>query len=457
MRTSLIAPVAAALAILAGGCAGAGAQGPGSADGAATVVPSDAVAFVAASTDLTSSQWHGLGTLALKELQASDAELQALADGEVDVALLQDGKAVAFVQPKDDAKLAAFANRHHRVLRRFGDWTGVAADAATLDAVASAKAHLADNTLFLDAMNHLPDDALVRAYANGEEAHTLFASIPGQLESRQIPTGARYRLKRERSRERKPFGVGTLEFPWLAAAVTSSDAGLRLEIVAPRGELTAPGPPRLAVQPIAPYASALVDEIPSGVLAVVDFQVPESTFELMPELPAALPKLFGSGGLDLASRLDAILGGETAIYVRPGFPMPEITLVTEPSDTSKASATLDELLAGAPKDGPLASLRLHRAVLGGQFVVSTTQKGIDDFSAGGRKLSADPSFLEAGQRVGMPPETTGFVYVNAHAAVPLLALAGVKLPVGMPDVTTFAAFGARRDNLSTFTAFLGVS
>src|SRR5919198_1038358 len=367
MRTSLIAPVAAALAILAGGCAGAAAQGPGSADGAATVVPSDAVAFVAASTDLTSSQWHGLGTLALKELQASDAELQALADGEVDVALLQGGKAVAFVQPKDDAKLAAFANRHHRVLRRFGDWTGVAADAATLDAVASAKAHLADNTLFLDAMNHLPDDALVRAYANGEEAHTLFASIPGQLESRQIPTGARYRLKRERSRERKPFGVGTLEFPWLAAAVTSSDAGLRLEIVAPRGELTAPGPPRLAVQPIAPYASALVDEIPSGVLAVVD------------------------------------------------FPMPEITLVTEPSDTSKASATLDELLAGAPKDGPLASLRLHRAVLGGQFVVSTTQKGIDDFSAGGRKLSADPSFLEAGQRGGMPPGGDRLLFVETPA------------------------------------------
>ena len=76
MRTiGATAAGAAALAILAGGCGGAGAAGPGAADGAATIVPSDALAFAAASTDLSSSDWHGLGPLALRQLQISADEV----------------------------------------------------------------------------------------------------------------------------------------------------------------------------------------------------------------------------------------------------------------------------------------------------------------------------------------------------------------------------------------------
>ena len=55
------AAVAAAAAIVTAGCASAGASGPGSLDGAAAIVPANAVAFVAANTDLGSSQWHGVG------------------------------------------------------------------------------------------------------------------------------------------------------------------------------------------------------------------------------------------------------------------------------------------------------------------------------------------------------------------------------------------------------------
>src|SRR5436189_6043000 len=93
---------AAALAFLAGGCGGAGAAGPGAADGAATIVPSDALAFAAASTDLSSSDWHGLGPLALRQLQISADEVRSLAHGEVDAALLPGKRTVAFVQPRDD-------------------------------------------------------------------------------------------------------------------------------------------------------------------------------------------------------------------------------------------------------------------------------------------------------------------------------------------------------------------
>jgi hypothetical protein len=457
MRTTAIAACAAALAILAGGCGGAGAEGPGGADGAATVVPADASAFVAASTDLSSSEWHGLGTLVLKQLQISADDLRALADGEVDVALLPGKQSVAFVQPTDEAKLEALAKRHDRVLRRFGDWTAVAADTTTLDTVAAAKAHLSDNTLFLDAMSHLPGDALARAYMNGEEAHALFASMPGQLEAQQIPYGAKFRLKKDRpGSARTAFGVGTQEFRWLVAAVTSTSSGLKLEALAASGGLVASSPPRLVVRPIAPYVSGLVDEIPSGALAVVDAQLPAGAFGMLPKLPASLERLFGTASLDLANQLDTVLGGETALYVRPAFPTPEITLVTRPADTAKALTTLDQLIAAAPKDSALSTLTLHRAIIGGQLVVSTTQAGIDDFRSGGAKLSADPSFLEAKKQSGMPEATTGFVYVNAKAALPLLALAGVKVPAETPDLSTFAAFGAEQQDGSTFTAFLGV-
>ena len=88
--------------------------------------------------------------------------------------------------------------------------------------------------------------------------------------------------------------------------------------------------------------------------------------------------------------------------MRPALPIPEITLVTQPADTAAASATLDDLLASLPKDSMLRRLKLHRAVIGGQFVVSTTQQGIDDFRGGGPKLSADPAFLDGEEASGMP-------------------------------------------------------
>src|SRR5260221_665311 len=90
------------------GSGGPRGSGPGSADGAARIVPSNAVAFVAASTDVSSSAWHGVGAYALKQANDWTAELQGVAGDEVDVAVLPGDKTVAFVQPAGDAKLEAF-------------------------------------------------------------------------------------------------------------------------------------------------------------------------------------------------------------------------------------------------------------------------------------------------------------------------------------------------------------
>jgi hypothetical protein len=444
------AAVAAAAAIVTAGCASAGASGPGSGDGAATIVPSNSVAFIAASTDLGSSKWHGLGKPFLTKFKSLAA---ALGD-ELDVAMLPGKQVVGLTQPKDAAKLGALAKQHGLVTRTIGDWTAIAKTPATLDTVANAKSHHADNNLFAAAMDRLPDDALVRAYASAREAQQLISSIPGAEETIGVPNGVHYRLNPNAATGYR-FPVGTTDFRWIAAALTSTSDGLKLEAFAKSGGLTASGPPRYIVHPTPPYTSALSDEIPSGALAVVDLKVSMGMFENLPKLPATLSKLFGSNA-QLPLQLDMLLGGETAIYVRPSLPTPELTLVTQPADTAAASTALDQILAELPSTNMLAGVKLYRMTLGGQFVVSTTQQGLDAFRGGGQKLSADPSFIAAKKQSGMGAETTGFIYADVKDALPLLALAGVKLPAGLPNFGTFMGYGETTTDESTFTAFLGV-
>jgi hypothetical protein len=445
-------PLLAVLALLAAGCASAGATGRDM-GGAAQLAPADALAFAASSTSLTSSEWHGVGKALLTGLPKEYAGIEDLDAEEVDVAVLPGDKPVVFVRAKDPAKVKDFAAKHEAVTRAFGEWTAVAKDEATLDAVANATSHLDGNTLYRQAMDSLPADALVRAYANGEQAEKLLTAIPGQLESRLIPFGAKFHFRPKLSNRPSAVAVGVQEFRYVAAALTSEDDGLRLHATIPRGGLAASEPPRLAIQTVKPYESALVDEIPAGALAVVDFQVPPGAFEQVSTIPKPLRDLFGNDTVTLPNELDALLGGETAIYVRPSLPTPEVTLVTQPADTAAASDTLDSLVRSSPQ---LSKLTLYRAVIGGQFVVSTTKQGIEAFRGAGTKLSADKNFQEAKQQSGMPDRTTGFAYVNAKDAIPLLTLAGVKLPADLPSLRTFAAYGAQENARSTLTAFLGV-
>src|SRR5256885_3277238 len=104
--TRVISPaaaVAAAAAILTAGCASAGASGPGSLDGAAAIAPANAVAFIAASTDLGSSHWHGVG----KQFMTKFKSLAPALGSELDVAVLPSKAVVGFTQPQDSSKLAA--------------------------------------------------------------------------------------------------------------------------------------------------------------------------------------------------------------------------------------------------------------------------------------------------------------------------------------------------------------
>jgi len=435
----------AAAAIITAGCASASATGPGSPDGAASIVPGSATAFVAARTDLDAPEWHSIGAPFLKQY---DTLKPALGD-ELDVAVLPGAQVVAFTQPQDATQLETLARKQGYVTRTIGGWTAVAKTQAILDGVATAKTHLAQSARFTEAMERLPNDALVRAYASGGRTEQLIASIPGQLETSLAPSGMRYHRSNRSSRQ--GFAVADAGFRWGSAALMSRDGGFTLEAFAQPGILTSPGAPRYVVHSIAPYRPGLVDEIPAGVLAVVDVELPTGTFENLPQLPAALAKLFVPAlAPELSLRLDQLLGGETALYVRPSLPTPEVTLVTQPADTDAALQALDILQRGA-----VQKPKLYRAVIGGQLVLSTTQKGIDDFRSGGPRLSSDRAFVEAAKRAKMPDLTTGFAYANLKTVLPLLRLAGIQLPAGLPELGSLLAYGAEDGGLSTFTAVVG--
>ena len=269
------AAVAAAAAIVTAGCASAGASGPGSVDGAARSSPANAVAFVAASTDL------GVGAVARRRQAVRAEQLQELASrpalgDELDVAVLAGQADRRRSRSRRTARSShALAKKHRlqdaraRRLDRDREDDGRAGRGRERE-----DASLADNDALRAAMKRLPSDALVRAYANGAEAHAAARVDPGQLRDvaaaarRALPVQRRsgQRPAPQRRHDRVPLGRGRAH---------EHGDGLKLEAFAKPTGSTAAGPPRYIVQPSAPYASALADEIPSGALAVVDFQVAE--------------------------------------------------------------------------------------------------------------------------------------------------------------------------------------
>ena len=498
------AAVAAATVLTAAGCGGAGgAPGSGADLGAgASVVPANTVAFVALDTDVSSGQWQAVDQLLqkfpahdqlLSQLQQSFEQKTSLSwnddvkpalGSELDLAVLPGASAAAkpqlvvLTQPADEAKFGLLVGKLKGgsngggFYRQIGGWTVASESSAALDAVQNATSTLATDNTYEDATAHLAGGSLARAYANGAEAEQLLGSLPGQSQvTSTAPTVRGFRLGHGSGPP-----VAAQEFQWGAADVVAVDGGVKVEVFARSAPPVAAVRQRssLAQTPIPPYTAHLVDEIPAGPLFVADFQVAPGQFELADptKLPKPIQQLLQAAP-QVSGELDSILGGETAIYVRPSLPVPEVTLVTQPADTQAAVVALDAVVsalkgAAAGAAGPLGALgsvQIYHALLGGELVVSTSQQGITDFRGAGQKLSADPAFVEAMQAAKVPQQTTGFVYVNLEATLPLVqgiaALAGVTLPKalqgsGLQPLRTLTAFADRTRDESSFTVFLAV-
>ncbi|HUJ92417.1 MAG TPA: DUF3352 domain-containing protein [Gaiellaceae bacterium] len=462
-RTILGAAAVTAAAVFLAGCGGSSGAGSGSSLGAgAAVAPADSVAFVAVNTDTSSSQWQAVDALLQKfpghdqlftqlqqQLQQktglswSDDVKPALGP-ELDLAVLpaaSGGKPelVGLVQPGDSSKLTALLQKidaksgQTLVTAQTGGWTAIAGTQAALDAVTGASSHLADDNTYQDATSKLSGDSIASVYANGTEAQQLLGSL-----GKSLPTPAT-----------------DVQLQWVSAGVAAESGGLKVD-----GYLRTQG----GQSPGQPYASTLVSKIPSGALAVADFDA--STHA------ASLPK-----------GLSAALGGETALYVTAGAPIPAVTLVTHPSDPQAAADALDKAIGefvtglnnlpggsvglgsgGSGLSAILGSIHLYHDVVGDTLVASTSQQAISDYEGAGQKLADDGTFKDATSAASMPAETNGFVYVNLKEALPLVeglvSMVGKGLPTGsqanLAALQTVTGYATAAGDEVHFAAFVQV-
>ena len=197
-----------------------------------------------------------------------DEDVKPALGSELDLVALP-GKKPQFVgltQGGDQAKLDALLHKLDKgiVSEQIDGWTAFSSSQAALDTVKSATTKLADNNTYQAAVAKLAGDALVRAYANGTDAQQLLASL-----GKQSPP------------------VSTPPFAWASADLVASGDGVRVNALLAR-RLDAAGHAPLPADSSVPYASSLVDEIPSGALLVADFPVTPGQFQFSDKGP--LPK-----------------------------------------------------------------------------------------------------------------------------------------------------------------------
>ncbi|HEX6699553.1 MAG TPA: DUF3352 domain-containing protein [Gaiellaceae bacterium] len=479
----VLAGTLAALALVAAGCGG-GSKKSGSASGtsgAASLVPADATAYVAISTDLKSDQWKGLDALAGKfpakgqvlamfraELQKQgvdwDRDVKPALGSELDVAAITDasGKTqeVAFTKPADEDKLNALLQKGkppHPVHEKIGDWTVIAEKQAGLDAVKAAKdgKSLQDERGFTDAMGKLPGETVAKFYVGGSRVTQSLGRTLGAAGA-ALPSGNK--------------------LAYVTGALVSKDDGLQLQGTA-KVNGKAPGS--------GTFKSSFVDEAPAGAILFLSFHGLDAAITQLrsnPALSQQLPQIEQALGVTL-DQLAELFKNEVAIYVRQGTPIPEITLVSKVDDTRAAMATIDNLAtrAGAfvggsrPKTVNVGGVTAKELTIGGRFsifyaafagklVLTSSETGITGLRDGGPRLKDDATFKDATSAAGMPDSTSGLFYLNLRDGIPLLEglarLSGQSIPSSVSGNTAplraFVAYGKSKGSETSFTAFLQV-
>jgi Protein of unknown function (DUF3352) len=427
-----LAAAAAAFALLAVGCGGSKPAATADTDAPA---PPNAGFYATLNTDRGSAQWQQAEEL-LKQVPGAEGAIDKLLadalgeaglDWEDDVApalgaevavVLPRGSSqpVALAQPEDDDELEALLEQSDEklVTREIEGWTAVAESEATLDAYEAAlkTGTLSDQPDFAEAMADLPEDALARVFVDGSGLSSLGANLGGI--SGGLPSLG---------------DVGTL-----GLAVVAEDDGARLTGSARQQE----GLP-------ASFSPKLLPQVPADALLA-------ATFKGGNELNAQMRKALGGAGpllegfqQSLGVSLDdvvSLLSGECVLYVRPGIPIPELTVVLQQMD-AKQAATLDALFRALAKSANAQlttatenGVHVTRLAFGpvslsygqadGLLFVTTGRGGIADFRGGNAKLIDDAAFETAAERVGYTGSTSGFVYADVDGLVPLLkGLAGL--------------------------------
>jgi hypothetical protein len=472
-RRAALGALLAAAALAVAGCGGEDAGPRG-----ASFAPAGTDVFVSLVTDFDSEQWEdarafmalfpdGDRFLAFLEEELLvpgvdlEADVEPALGPELGIAVLdlEEEIVVGFTEAEDPEKLAELLREAGKeiVTREIEGWTVFAEDAQALGAFEDARkdGSLAESDDFEAVTGDLVDEALLRVYASGEGVEAAFGAV----------------------------AEPPVSLPSTAFALVAEPDTLRLEGVAELEPFE-----RFVSEP---YEAELPETVPAGAFLYLSFKDLESPLsalrdvfaELEPDLERDLARVESVLGVSLEEDVLPLFAREGALYARPGFPLPEATLLLQVDDERAARETLDELAGLARTFLGLAEptttsvegaevvevpvsefVSLYYGVFDGKLVLTTSLEGIRDLREGRGTLADDEAFRAALEEAGVPDETVGFAYVDLGEAIPLvlalLGFAGDEVPAVVRDnlepLESLVAYGDAEDDVLRFSAFLGV-
>jgi hypothetical protein len=420
---------AAALSLPAAGC-GEGAS-PGAAG--ASVAPASSQVFVSVDTSFDSSNWQAgralvgkfpdrdravewiLGELGDEGVDFEDDVKPALGP-ETDFVALDvtgEGKVVGLTQPDDRAKLDALLSKSDEpfVSREIDGWVAFSDSVANLDEFERLQA---DGTLegdsgYQSVSGDVADDGIAQVYVAGSALDsTPLAGL---------------------------FGSDT---PSLAFSLDPQEDGIHIEGAA------SPATSDLFSDE---FSAGLPGQVPGGAFLYAganDLERQLGTLrDVLADVAPGIERDIGRAEAEIGVSLDEdvfpLFSAESALYMHHGFPIPEVTIVTQVDDEQGALAVLAKLagevaehygsaeLDSVDIDGVQAKelavtqlFSVFYAAFDGRLVVTTSQQGIADLKSGENRLADDEAFKAATEAAGMPDETTGFIYVDLDQALPVL-------------------------------------
>ena len=476
MSKAALVLAAAALLLPVAGCGES--SSPGAAG--AAVAPAASQVFVSLDTSFDSSNWEAGRQLLEKfpdgdhavawltdELGSEGVDLEDVEQAlgpETDVVGLDMSdhrdRMVVLTQPDDRAKLESLLAKSHDPLvsREIDGWTAVS-----------------DNDANLDELERLRGDGSL----DGVDSYQQVTGDLGDAPLGQVYVAPSALVSHEQSFLKPLLGN---EAPALAFSVTPEDDGIHVE-----GALNPASGDFFSDE----FKAELPSSVPGGVLLYagtsdLDRQLGalrDALGAAAPDFDRDLARAEAEIGVSLDEDVFPLFAGESALYVRPGFPAPEVTILTEVDDEQGAVSVMDKLAKEVTEYYGTAELRsvetsgvqakqltinklfsIYYAAFDGRLVITTSAQGIADLRSDGERLSDDEAFTNATEAAGMPDETTGFVYVDLNKALPavlgLAGFAGVDTPQwlqrNLEPLHALVLYGTREDDTARFQGLLSI-
>ena len=465
--------VVAALSLPAVGC------GEGSSPGAAgaSVAPAATQVFVSVDTSFDSSEWEAGRSLlgkfpdgdravdwVLDELGGKgvdfEEDVKPALGPETDFVALDvagDGKVVGLTQPDDKAKLERLLGKSDEpvVSREIDGWVAFSDTEANLDEFERLRADgtLEDDGEYQKVSGEVADDGIAHVFVAG----SALGSTP-------------------------LAGLFGADAPSLALSLDPQEDGIHIEGAASpaNGDLFADE-----------FSAQLPDQVPAGAFLYAgasDLERQLGTLrdflaEVAPGIERDIGRAESQIGVSLDEDVFPLFSAESALYLRPGFPIPEATIVTQVDDEQGALAVIDKLahevseyygtaeLHSVDIDGVQAKelavnqlFSVYYAAFDGKLVITTSRQGIADLQAEGDRLADDEAFKDATEAAGMPSETTGFLYADLDQALPtafgLLGFSGQSTPDwlerNLEPLQSLVLYGERDGDVAKLVGLLSI-